>query len=68
VNQVTDIYSEAIEPKDSWQYEEDQVPSIHQESEAKDWPYLDNFLTKCYVFMWYSGDSDPDSPEYAKKV
>ena len=23
-------------------------------------PYLDNFVTKCYTFSSYSGDSDPD--------
>ena len=30
--------------------------------------YLDNFLTNPYIFLAYSGDSGPESPEYAKKV
>ena len=29
-------------------------------------PYLDNFVTNPYTFLVYSGDSDPESPEYAK--
>ena len=31
-------------------------------------PYLDNFLTNPYTFLAYSGESDPKSPEYGKKV
>ena len=31
-------------------------------------PYLDNFLTNPMYILTYSGDSDPKSPEYAKKV
>ena len=29
-------------------------------------PYLNNFLTDPYTFLAYSGDSDPNLPEYAK--
>ena len=31
-------------------------------------PYLNNFLTNPMHILAYSGDSDPKSPEYAKKV
>ena len=34
----------------------------------ENWPYLDNFVTNPMHILAYSGDSDPKSPEYAKKV
>ena len=34
----------------------------------KNRPYLNNFLTNPIHILLYSGDSDPKSPEYAKKV
>ena len=32
----------------------------------KNEPYLDNFLTKCYSILVYSGDLGSESPEYGK--
>ena len=34
----------------------------------KNRPYLDNFVTNPIHIFTYSGDSDPKSPEYAKKL
>ena len=34
--------------------------------EEKIWPYLDNFVTYPYTFLAYSGETDPESPEYHK--
>ena len=42
--------------------------SIEQDLDIEDWicPYLDNFVTNPIYILPYSGDSDPNSPEYAK--
>ena len=43
-------------------------PYLNDVFNLSNWPYLDNFLTNPYHIFTYSGDSDPDQPEYTKKV
>ena len=37
-------------------------------STVQNWPYLDNFLTKCYGILTYLDNLGSESPEYGEKV